>query len=325
MKKTAIKISCVLSMCLTPQVLLAGATESGSGSKGVETRGGGGGQPSVKEGADRTSSSNSTGQVMSILTGGMFLTQGATDISTGTAPCPTVAGCNVPMIMKGVFEVALGVLSMAQGGAHGSAAGQAANTGIQTNGYGVDSGPGSMDPLNPNNPLSKDPNFKAAFSNLAKLEKDGILNRKNGTINAGGKSYKISDFSSPGAMAAAGIPKGAIDGLMSYASAVEKKAAEKMEKLKLGSMTASTGYEDGGGSGGDSGSVSDDGSAPVVAEGAAVGSGRDPSSLAGMQKNYNGEPIGVAADSIFLMMNRRYKVKESQESFFTDAELALQK
>jgi hypothetical protein len=46
---------------------------------------------------------------------------------------------------------------------------------------------------------------------------------------------------------------------------------------------------------------------------------------AGMSKNYNGEPIGVAADSIFLMMNRRYKVKESQDSFFGIGDFNLKK
>ena len=96
--------------------------------------------------------------------------------------------------------------------------------------------------------------------------------------------------------------------------------------MKIGAATEATGFDDGGGSGaGSTASSSDSGAgyAPVAA--APVGVVRDPSSLAGMQKNYNGEPIGVAADSIFLMMNRRYKVKESQESFFNESDLLLQK
>jgi hypothetical protein len=311
-------------MCLSSPVALAAE----AGSQGVETKSGASNQPSVKDGAGKTSSSNSMGQVMSFLTGGMFIAQGYTDITAGYSTTPVGAG----LIAKGVFEVALGILSMAQGGAHGSSAGQAAGTAIQTDGFGMDPGAGNLDPMdprNPNSPLNKDPAVRAAYGNLAKLEKAGILDMKKGTIKAGDKTYKISDFSSAGAMAAAGIPKGAIDGMMSYADSIGKKAAAKMENLKLGSMTASTGYEDGGGSGGGSASSGDDNYASSglagAGAGAGVGLGRDPSSLAGMQKNYNGEPIGVAADSIFLMMNRRYKVKESQESFFTDAELALQK
>ena len=44
-----------------------------------------------------------------------------------------------------------------------------------------------------------------------------------------------------------------------------------------------------------------------------------------MQKNYNGEAIGVAGDSIFGMMTRRYKVKESQRSFYDESELMVHK
>lgn len=325
MKRTVIKMSCAVSLCLSSQLVLAQ-------DRGVETTAGSS-QPSVKQGADNTKSQNSMGQAMSYMTGGMYLTQGAMDISAGSAPCYESGACG--QLIKGIFEVALGVMSMKQGGAHGSAAGQAGITGIQTDGFGLDAGMGSVDPMdprNPDSPLNKDAATASAFSNLDKLQKDGILNLKKGTITAGGKTFKVSDFSSPSSMAAAGLPKGAIDGLMAYSDAVNKKIAEKYDKMKLGAMTASTGYQDGGGSGGESGSGgmgSDSGSG--LASTAAGGSGglngigRDPSSMAGMQKNYNGEPIGVAADSIFLMMNRRYKVKESQESFFTDAELALQK
>lgn len=328
MRRTVIlKYSCALTLGLSSLPSLA--VEKGS--QGVETTGSASNQPSVKDGADKTSSANSTGQIMSYLTGGMYISQGYTDIAKGYAKYPVGWG----LVAKGVFEVSLGILSMAQGNAHGGAARQASYTGFQTDGLGFDGGAGNLDPMdprNPNSPLNKDPAVKAAYGNLAKLEKDGILDMKKGTIKAGDKTYKISDFSSPESMAAAGIPKGAIDGMMSYAGAVSKKAMEKMTSMKLGAMTASTGYEDGGGSGSGLGlSSSEEGSMGSGLAGngagsvAGVGLGRDPSSLAGMQKNYNGEPIGVAADSIFLMMNRRYKVKESQESFFSDAELALQK
>lgn len=330
MRRTVIlKYSCALTLGLSSLPSLA--VEKGS--QGVETTGSASNQPSVKDGADKTSSSNSTGQILSYLTGGMYITKGYTNITTGSGPCYSHGNCR--RLVQGVFEVSLGILSMAQGNAHGGAARQASYTGFQTDGLGFDGGAGNLDPMdprNPNSPLNKDPAVKAAYGNLAKLEKDGILDMKKGTIKAGDKTYKISDFSSPESMAAAGIPKGAIDGMMSYAGAVSKKAMEKMTSMKLGAMTASTGYEDGGGSGSGLGlSSSEEGSMGSGLAGngagsvAGVGLGRDPSSLAGMQKNYNGEPIGVAADSIFLMMNRRYKVKESQESFFSDAELALQK
>ncbi len=43
---------------------------------------------------------------------------------------------------------------------------------------------------------------------------------------------------------------------------------------------------------------------------------RDPAAqVHGLSKNFNGDPIGVAADSIFDMMSRRYQLKTSQKTF----------
>nr|BFD61184.1 hypothetical protein CKG001_32910 [Bdellovibrio sp. CKG001] len=341
MKKDCIKYICAASLVFAPVVGYSAeattTTKKESGDKGVESGASKSPSgPSVNDSADKTSDSNSMGQAMSYLTGGMFLTMGYTDIKTGMAPCPTPAGCNYPTIAKGVFEVMLGMLSMAQGGAHGKAAGQASGTGFNTDGFGNLPGNSSNEPYgldDPNNPLNKDPQFAAIKGNISKLEQMGVLDSKTGTAKVGDKTYKMSDFASKEAMAAAGIPPGAIAGLMELSSQVEKKAKEKYDKLKLGAMTAANGYDEGGGGGGGGfsaglGSSDDMGSSSGSGGSGLGGSGafnRDPANLAGMQKNYNGEPIGVAADSIFLMMTRRYKVKESQESFFTDAELALQK
>lgn len=309
MKRNLIKMACALSVGFSPSFVLA---QTESATKGVESTG-----PSVKDGADKTASSNSSGQVMSYLMGGTLITTGVRDISTG------VSSENYGLVMRGVMEVSMGILSMKQGNAHGSTANMAMGTGFQTDGFGMD--PYATANLDPR--VSGE--VKAAYASLGDLEKKGILDLKKGTIKAGDKTFKLSDFGSAGSMAAAGLPKGAIDGAMDFANAVGKKAADKMEKMKLGSLTAANGYEEGGGRGsglGASASEEDSSAMTGLGVGAAkFGLDRDPSSLAGMQKNYNGEPIGVAADSIFLMMTRRYKVKESQESFYTDAELALQK
>jgi hypothetical protein len=40
--------------------------------------------------------------------------------------------------------------------------------------------------------------------------------------------------------------------------------------------------------------------------------------VAGLSTNYNGEPIGVAADSIFEMVKRRYEMKDKENTFITD-------
>lgn len=322
MKRNLMIFTCSFSMALAPTVAYS---QTGVETKKVAVPN----SPSVNQGAGATAGANSNGQVMSFLAGGISIAQGGMNIKAGYATSPTP---NWPQIALGSLQVAMGIMSMAQGNAHGNTQNQANFTGSLTDGTGVDNGPGNLDPTDPRNPKSpllKDPQIRAAMQNLKDLEKQGLLNQKKGTIKVNGKDVKIADLATPAGMAAAGFPPGAIAGLSDYEKSVAKKAAEKMEKLKLGAMTASGGYEEGGGGGSSALSSSDDGSSSLAATsgsgGAGLGLARDPSSLAGMQKNYNGEPIGVAADSIFHMMNRRYKVKESQESFYSDAELALKK
>ncbi|MEN0059186.1 MAG: hypothetical protein AAGB31_10165 [Bdellovibrio sp.] len=276
---------------------------------------------SVNDSADQTSDANTVGQAMSYVTGGLYITVGTQNISAGSSPCFSHGNCG--KFLQGVMEVMLGMLSLQQGGADGKTASSAALTGFNTDGLGTSYGVADTNP-------EVSAILKAAQDDLAKLEKAGIINTKDGTATVNGKTYSLSDVSSDSAMAAAGLSQSNIDSLKSLNAAIEKKAAEKVEKMKLGSATATNGFEEGGGGslkGPDSlaSSESDGFSSAALAGRSKVGIDRDPSALAGMQKNYNGEPIGVAADSIFLMMSRRYKVKESQESFYTDAELALKK
>ncbi|MGZ3773558.1 MAG: hypothetical protein ACXVCY_00900 [Pseudobdellovibrionaceae bacterium] len=325
MIKNVVKYACVMSLCIPSY---------GHATAGIETNGSGTSKrsaPSVNNSANQTKDSNSSGEIMSYVMSGIEVGTGGFMISEGMDSVPP----NGAMIAGGVMMVGMGLMSAAQGAAHGNSKDQAGNAGINTDGFGIlnPNGPSSTnDPLNerdPNSLINKDPSIKAAKATLAKLQQQGIYDPKAGTLKVGDKAYKVSDFASADSMAAAGLPKGAIDGAMDMNAQLEKKAQDKIDKLKLGSLTNVAGFDEGGG--GKSGKGSDDssagGSRVSYAQGVAgkAASGRDPSSLAGMQKNYNGEPIGVAGDDIFLMMNRRYKVKESQESFLTDAEIALHK
>lgn len=142
---------------------------------------------------------------------------------------------------------------------------------------------------------------------------------------ANGKELKLSDLNSPAAMAAAGISKENIDAAMSSAKAAAADAAKKVSKYRTAGA-ASAEADSGGGGGSTGGLAADDALATgAVGLGGGLGIDRDPANLAGMQKNYNGEPIGVAGDSIFRMMTRRYKVKESQRAFYDESELLVGK
>lgn len=324
--KTIIKIMVALSFTMSSCFSFA-ADKAASGVEATANKKNGAPGASVKDGADKSKSANKGAQATQFLTGAMMFAMAASQ----KPPCSSGNGGSCALMAA--FTM-MGVLSMMQGKEHGSAAGSAGLTSGLTNGLGDNPFDYSdVDLTNPNNPLSKDPSVKALGNNIKSLESAGY-NAKKGTITTpDGKTYKAKDFSSTAAMAAAGLPPGAAMGIAAAYEEASKKAAGKVEKVKLGSMTATAGFEEGGGGGGMDRPASEegDGSADYAATGGEnSGAGqinleRDPSSLAGMQKDYNGEPIGVAADSIFLMMTRRYKVKESQESFYSDAELALQK
>lgn len=278
---------------------------------------------SVKDSSGKASSSNKQGQVMSLLMGGMLAAQSASHFSTcagcsGSHPCPWEC-------VKGAIAAGMAAMSMMQAKEHGSVAGASGLTSGLTDGGTNPYDTGSYDPTTID---TKNPDIQAANDAFKKIQSTGAINTTTGKITTpDGKTYNVKDFASEKAMAAAGIPSGAIKGAMSNAAALEKKASEKAEKI-VASANASSEDSFGGGGGGSTTIVGVDDEAGGMGAGRGKGLGlskRDPAQLAGMQKNYNGEPIGVAADSIFLMMNRRYQVKQSQDSFFGDMDLRLQK
>jgi hypothetical protein len=271
----------------------------------------------VNDNANNAQAANSGGSSSSSMMG-MLLTAGGTlMISQGMSTSPHV---NYPLVAAGVVLVGMGLMSFKQSKADKKAANAAGVTGDLSDAYDdtYSNGGGLVD---------TSAEAIAQEKAISDLEKSGIYNPKTGTIKAGGKTYKATDFSSPAAMAAAGLPQGAIDGAMAYADKEGKKIAEK---VRLGALTASNGYAEGGSAGGGGAGPAFPSGADAYGAGAGAGTGgsgaaREPTNLAGMQKNYNGEPIGVSADSIFNMMARRYKVKDSQESFYSDTDLALKK
>jgi hypothetical protein len=262
---------------------------------------------------------------------------GISQITSGEACTPMPCWA---LIAAGVVALGMAAMSFAQSDAHGDTAGQAAYTASRSNGsngsaIGGPTGTAGTDSQVLNNPLLSDSD-KAAYQNslaaLKDMERKGIYNPKNGTLKINGKEIKMSSFQSADSMAAAGIPKSAVDMAMAKAKSLESNFLAKAEKLGGGISGGVSGYEEGGGKGGGSKSASSADPYGAGGFGLAAGgkngsdkTGREPTSFAGLQKNYNGDPIGVAGDSIFAMMNRRYKVKENQDSFLTAAEAAIQK
>lgn len=288
------------------------------GSKGADSGTASVGGPSSNQASNNAQGANKSGQVMSMLMGGMFMAEGASHVpgcSSGNG-----GDCVMAAIMFG-----MGAMSFAQGGEHGSKAGQAGLTASMTDGFDFSQGGGLTDA-----DLSKYPEIKSGLDAMKKF-KPGTnpkfsYDPKTGKIVADGKEYNASDFASGGAMANAGLPPGAIEGALDYAAQLEKKAAEK---VKLGAFTAANGYEEGGGGGAGGGVTvveeSTDLSSQSPGGGGLGAAGERTANMAGMTKDYNGDPIGVAADSIFDMMTRRYNVKKQQDTFFSETEVLLNK
>lgn len=152
------------------------------------------------------------------------------------------------------------------------------------------------------------------FNNFAELQPDGSVKFKNG------KTFKPSDFNSVESLIAAGLsPEDAQklfnelnSGPLAQASADANKALKDLAKAGAGGALGS-------GSGAnvvnvdkglDSGKVFSD---KLKATESSMDD-RKPSSE-GLAKEFNGELIGVSGDNIFMMMNRRYKLKNEQDSF----------
>lgn len=264
-------------------------------------------QTSVSDNAKQIANSNQQGsQIFAIASAGLT--------AAGTA-CVSTCGSSNACCARGFVLLGMGVLAGMQSSANGQTAGGAWDM------YNDSFCPG----CDGTDPTRKTGTGKFGGNpDIGKLQGDGIHGVKlskdgKSLIDAKGNKHDLKNFSSPGAMAAAGIPKATIDEAMAVAAKIEKDAVEK-----IGAHTAANGFAEGGGGGGSANAQQEDPLAGMYGEGGLKKEAykRDVAgqNVAGLTKNFNGEPIGVSADDIFVMMNRRYKVKEQQDNFFREGE-----
>jgi len=164
--------------------------------------------------------------------------------------------------------------------------------------------------------------YKKGLASFASGKKPPFKVNPDGSITAAnGKTYTEANFATPEAMAAAGMSAelvkamtamnknlgvGSIDTKKELASSYPTgfSTSEFDEAAKAAAAAAAAGI----GNGAIGGAGTGDGSGDGTAE-------RSLASAEGLSKDFNGELIGVAGDDIFKMMNRRYKLKEDQDSF----------
>ncbi|MBL7544739.1 MAG: hypothetical protein JNL11_13060 [Bdellovibrionaceae bacterium] len=291
--------------------------------------------PSIQNSANTTQKQNNSAGALSKIVGVVNMGIGAVN----AASCGPQCGSCCAMA---VLHFAMGALSFKQASNHSGTSGQSSLTGVDTSAW--------KDPFgNPNasevNHLSTDDSSKdaglAAAVNTGKFNEikknlfgsgiNGIkMDPKTGKItdSNSGKTYDSAALNSAKSMADAGFSPSDISTAMDAASKAEKAAMKKLGLTEgIGAATAENGYIEGsggtGGAGAMTGSSADStnysGGRGLASSGGAV---KIPSNqIAGLTKNFNGERIGVSAENIFHMMNRRYKTKEKQNSFLDPSEL----
>ena len=149
-------------------------------------------------------------------------------------------------------------------------------------------------------------------SKAFKVDKDGNI------VTKDGKKYNADSFANEKAMMAAGLSAAQAKSLMSDLNRAGAgfNAAAALAKENSGKGENGGAFGENGAAGGAGGKGSG-----ITANGGAnsgkdlAGSKRDPASAEGLAKEFNGDMIGVAGDDIFKMMNRRYKLKASQDNF----------
>lgn len=127
------------------------------------------------------------------------------------------------------------------------------------------------------------------------------------------KEYPFSAFGSTSSMAAAGLGNSSIEKAMQIATDLQKKAESQYSSV-------GGGFDEGGSGGNSNTAVAEEDSTANInnsygANSKFRGPVSESANVAGLSKSFNGNPIGVSADDIFKMMNRRYLLKDKQESF----------
>lgn len=220
-------------------------------------------------------------------------------LASGMSKLPSCCGATPPTCCPmAIMEIIMGLMGLAQGGAN---KGAAANHGVNASQNAASSNPYALT----NNKDGAD--TASAFAAIEAAKKNGVkYDPKTGKFTLpNGKVMGPGDIGSKDAAMAAGVSAGDFDKAMSKIADMEKKAGKDSSNLASGDAGV-----EGGGGGGSMMPPSPDAVDEAIARAA-----REPTSVAGMAKNFNGDMIGVSGDNIFAMMARRYKQMDSKDSF----------
>ena len=263
------------------------------------------------------------------------------------ASCARMGGCEQPHLTKAIAFQILSAIGGRQAGEHAASGLSACNSynSVYSSQKDCTPSPVVTDPsvvlgnnFDPNGKCTGDPKIckditdKLPAGVTIKDVKDALakknplpykVNPDGSVTTKDGKTYSAKDFASEDAMRAAGLSAadaktlaGMLKGNALAAAGTDLEKLNEADKLKNSGLNS--GLASGFGSGSDSNSKT--GEMNDLGNGGKLGNkddfkNRKPAATTGLVKNFNGESIGVAGEDIFIMMNRRYKLKTSQDSF----------
>lgn len=232
------------------------------------------------------------------------------------ASCPKSSKCGYWLTAVAAAGYVLSNMNKASGTSHGTGAAVTV-TDTSTNPVGGDPTPGgpSAPPL-PN--WESDPNWRETQRVINNARNNGWqVDTATGKVTSpDGKTFGPSTVNSAAGMKASGATDAQIKEFQEqWRAGTQKALADALKKTQSTDMFGDSVGGEGGGS--KSSASADNFDIPPMpgAAGPQLGIDRNPAQVVGMKKMFNGEPIGVSADSAFDMINRRYGLHHKNGSF----------
>lgn len=284
----------------------------------------------VKEGYDNAKSNNNGGIIQSLAGMASHMAMGAGLMNAFNGTCGSPSGCVMPILAAALFQFMQGGKAGSQAGAHG-----ASNFALNPDLCKVTAGTCSDYPnfgeckstdmqclINKSNQIS-DISIPDDVTNSLQKMKDACQGNAtclaaipdaNGDFMFNGKKMNTKSFN-----AATDFKNqlGMTDAQLAEQAAKDLLADENAKKLAAKFVVKNLSGGGGGfnGFGDMAAGAPQQLASPDATQVNAAAAKREPANLAGLNKKFRGELIGIAMDDIFSMMNRRYKLKDEQNSF----------
>jgi hypothetical protein len=274
---------------------------------------------------------NVAGSAVNVATGALNFNEAKKE----AAKCASSDGSDQAACDKSALYYAMGTLNLAQAAAQAVTAGSSSSTAASTD---TSTGTTSSSSTNTTSSdattaaVSTDPEVAAGLTFAANVaanqDKTLSYNASTGTVTtASGSTLSTSAVSSAGTTSSGDSSSSLKSTMNSIAATEDQIAAKAIAKVsKLKNIAAAVNGEEASTGGGAGGPPAVGGGSGEVKQGIVLAprpSKVTPvaASVEGLQKNFNGTPVGVAGDNIFKMVQRRYHLKDSQSTFLNESDL----